>query len=73
MTQLRLAHVNLQLLSKRKAAKSSPCETCSMISLGLPPSSLQLARLQRIRPDEAKVIADMIARLLAEQVPPNET
>lgn len=72
MTQLRLAHVNLQLVSKPKAARFRQCETCSTHFSGLPESSLELARLHAFRPDEAKVIAEMIARLLAEVVPPDE-
>lgn len=72
MTQLRLAYVNLRLLSKPKAARSPLCETCLIHSSELPPIALKLARLQRLRPDEAKVIGEMIDRLLAELIPPDE-
>lgn len=72
MTQLRLAHVNLKLVSTPKIARSKHCKTCSILALGLPVSSVNLARLHQIRPDEAGVIAEMVDRLLAEVVPPDE-
>lgn len=73
MTQLRLAHVNLQIVSKPRPAKSPICATCSTVSSEkLLPSVVGLLRLHQLRPGEASVIDGMVNRLLAEVVPPDE-
>lgn len=70
--QLRLAYVNLKLVSKNTNESSEICRICSRGSLALPPEALMLARLHRIRPGAAKMIGGLVADLLAEVVPPDE-